>query len=430
MKNNYSFRKFINDVHLWLGIGSGLILFIVCLSGTIYTFRPEIERATSSSKYYAKIPAGSARLSPQQLVDRLENQFRGKVTSILIPSDAALNYQVSIKPGGGEDAAMVSKKTNILQKDPGGKEQVIGKPGVAGVGENEKKEEARPTTYFVNPYTAAVAGEQGGGSTRFFATVMQLHRWLLMDRSTGTVIVGIATIIFVLVILSGLVIWLPRRIRNLKQGLTIKFSSNWKRINHDLHNVLGFYTMPLLLIMALTGLCWSFEWYKNGLSNVLGAKVFRGRNEKPMQSLAGSENAATVSLNVLLASTDKLFSYPGDVRVAFPADELGSISVSKNKTGFLAFPGADKIEFDRFTGRELKTEYFSNKPLNQKIADSIKPLHTGEIYGLFSKILYFIACLVATTLPVTGTIIWINKLRKKARVTSSARQRQAASVPV
>lgn len=58
---------------------------------------------------------------------------------------------------------------------------------------------------------------------------------------------------------------------------------------------------------------------------------------------------------------------------------------------------------------------FSDKPLNEQIVSLIKPLHLGSVCGIFSKILYFIACLVATSLPVTGTLIWINKLRKKKK---------------
>jgi len=50
-----------------------------------------------------------------------------------------------------------------------------------------------------------------------------------------------------------------------------------------------------------------------------------------------------------------------------------------------------------------------------QIASLIKPIHTGQIFGTFSKIIYFIACLIATSLPITGTIIWLNKLKKKRK---------------
>jgi len=79
---------------------------------------------------------------------------------------------------------------------------------------------------------------------------------------------------------------------------------------------------------------------------------------------------------------------------------------------------------DKATAQVTPVERFRDQPLNQRIARSIKSLHIGDVYGTITKILYFIACLIATTLPVTGTIIWINKLRKKKK---KKRSREAIS---
>ena len=71
------------------------------------------------------------------------------------------------------------------------------------------------------------------------------------------------------------------------------------------------------------------------------------------------------------------------------------------------------MTLDALTGKVKKKEVFRDKPFNERISGSIKALHTGNVYGTFTKILYFIACLIATSLPITGTLIWWNKLRKK-----------------
>jgi uncharacterized iron-regulated membrane protein len=166
--------------------------------------------------------------------------------------------------------------------------------------------------------------------------------------------------------------------------------------------------------MSLTGLCWSFEWYKDGLSNVLGSKVFKGRGEKPMKSIL-TKDLKTTGYDVLVSQANELFPYKGTLRITMPDDSLSAIVFTKNATGFFAVAGADKIQFDRFSGKTIKVDRFSDKAVNVQIADSIKPLHTGEMFGTFSKILYFIACLIATSLPVTGTMIWLNKMKKKKR---------------
>lgn len=377
-----SIRKFVNNLHLWFGLGSGIILFVVCLTGTIYTFRAEIERWVEPAKYYSSVQREN-RLSADSIVSMVEAAKQAKVTAFTVPSDASLNWQVTAK----KQAAGKQPKAKV----EGG---------------------AKPKTYFVNPSTGLIEGEQGGSTSEFFTTVMQLHRWLLMEDYGGRIIVGVATLIFVFMLLSGLVLWFPAKLRLIRQVLTVKTSANWKRVNHDLHNTLGFYSFIVLLVMALTGLCWSFEWYRDGMSDVLGAKVFRGRGEKPMQSQIPARHQNTASLQLLVTSSTQLFPYTGNLRFSIPENDSNAVVATKIATGFFASAGSDKVQFDRYTGSAIKIERFSDKPLNVKIADSIRPIHTGEIFGTFSKLIYLITCLIATSLPVTGTMIWLNKMKK------------------
>lgn len=389
MKGTYTFRRLINDLHLWLGIASGLVLFVVCLTGTIYTFRHEIEELVEPGKYKLKAAENAQPLSADALVQQLEEELGGKVVSLTIPEDKASTYQVGVKQGEGE---------------------------------------GRPKTHLVDPYTGALKGTTEGPASEFFTTVMKIHRWLLIEEGgIGRVIVGSATIIFIFMILSGLVLWFPAKRKNWKQGLKIKTKANWKRINHDLHNTLGFYSCFLLLVMCLTGLCWSFEWYKSGLSNVMGAEVFKGRGEKPLPSDPATATAGSLTVTDFIQRANTVLPYPGDIRVAFPADAASSFVISKNKTGFFALAASDKVQLNQYTGETLKTDIFADKPLNEQIVALIKPLHLGEVFGTFSKILYFIACLIAASLPVTGTIIWLNKLKKKKKKPHGQRGQLAVS---
>lgn len=242
--------------------------------------------------------------------------------------------------------------------------------------------------------------------------VFRLHRWLLLDTEVGRPIVGVATLIFVFIILTGLVIWFPQRLKSWKQGLRIKFSGSWKRTNHDLHNALGFYSSFLLLIMALTGLQWSFEWYRTGLYNVLG--VERNRPDEEF-SIKAEDSESTLLVADFLRIANEQLPYEGDYRISFPDEPQKPIVVTKYQTGFFAPSAGDIVKLNPYTAEVLKLEVFSEKPWNERVARSIKALHMGTFYGTFSKIIYFITCLIATSLPITGTIIWINKLRKKSR---------------
>lgn len=372
-KGKYSLRKFFNDVHLWLGVGSGIILFIVCLSGTIYTFRHEVEHALEPEKYEVIKPENSSILSADELIALVEKETAGKVTSISIPENETSSYELSVK---------------------------------------SSPEERRGTGYYVNPYTGGILGTQGGAVSDFFFVMMRLHRWLLIEGDAGKIIVGISTIIFVFLIISGFIIWLPKKWKNWKQGFTIKYKANWKRVNHDLHNTLGFYSAILLLIMALTGLCWSFGWYRDGLSNVIGAKVFGGRGGAA-ELVQVPADSTRLPFAALISTANNELAYKGDYRISIPSNPEEAVTIQKSGVGFSASSGSDKIQLNPYNAEIIKIERFSDKPFNEKIAASIKPLHTGEIFGLFSKTLYFITCLIATSLPVTGVIIWINKLKKK-----------------
>ncbi|HQY17633.1 MAG TPA: PepSY-associated TM helix domain-containing protein, partial [Ferruginibacter sp.] len=70
---------------------------------------------------------------------------------------------------------------------------------------------------------------------------------------------------------------------------------------------------------------------------------------------------------------------------------------------------------DQYTGNVLKKDIFKERSFNERIAGSIKAIHVGNVYGTFTKLIYFLACLIATTLPVTGTLIWLNKMKKKRK---------------
>ncbi|MDO6390648.1 PepSY-associated TM helix domain-containing protein [Pontibacter sp. BT731] len=405
-------RKLFNDLHLWMGIASGLILFVVCLSGTIYTFNTEVQEFMEPEKFTVQVEAGAEPMAAEAIIAKVAAETGGKVSAITIPADASRTYTVNVKK---EEKGGEGKGGEARGGDKGGREKSgEGKKGTEGA---VAKGGGRGTNYLVNPYTAEVIGTTESPTSEFFMTMFRLHRWLLLDTETGRPIVGWATVIFTLIVISGLVIWIPQKVKNWRQGLKIKWSGNWKRVNHDLHNSLGFYSSFLLLVMSLTGLTWSFEWYKEGFFKVLGVTPQKDRKEEPLFSTVPTDptQVATLSIADYLKSADTVLPYKGDYRISFSTDSAATVSINKNKVGFFAPAASDKLQLDQYSGEVLKAEIFADKPLNEQITSSIKPLHVGNVYGTFSKILYFIACLVATSLPITGTMIWINKLRKKSK---------------
>lgn len=113
--------------------------------------------------------------------------------------------------------------------------------------------------------TTQVEGQHGRKQRpEFFRQVRALHRWLLDapakkgESSAGKTVVGITTVAMTVILISGVIIWFPRNRRTLKNRLQISCTKGWRRFWYDSHVALGFYSTLFLLIMALTGLTWSF----------------------------------------------------------------------------------------------------------------------------------------------------------------------------
>ena len=234
---------------------------------------------------------------------------------------------------------------------------------------------------------------------------------------------------FCVLLLSGFVLWIPRKVKHLKQALTVKFSGRFQRINYDLHNTLGFYAALLLFFMAVTGLYITYPWVKNGVIISLGGEsigntaainskeqdafgdIFRDMlNRQKEKTILKDEEA--VSLQKIMASADRILPYKALTTLDLPTKDNPRFVVTKiNTDNWLGAMLPDQITFDK-TGNFKSKELFRDKPMNKQFTSLAKPLHTGEILGLKSIIIYFMICFIGLSLPITGFIFWFNRFRK------------------
>ena len=394
-----SIRQFLNDIHLYAGLTCGLIVIAVCLTGTIYVYNTEIREFFDSERYFVEKEGKAIPLD--ELRSTLETQYSSQVVGFQVFGQEGRTLQFSLKKPGEENSI----------------------------------------TYFVNPYSGEVVADNANKTPTetFMGYLFSTHRWLLLDKvetpildsmsnqDLGRLINGIATSLFLLGVLTGIFLWLPKKAKNWKQGLTVKWSGNWKRINHDLHNTLAFYSLIALFIMAVTGPFWSFGWYKTGWQKTWDTyqapkeepKANSAQETEPIQDSLPQPTAPVVSLDELLAMANQQLPYQGNVRFTLPEDAEGDIGVSKSRIGFFARAGADQLKVIPATLEVKETILFGELPVRQQIGKSVKSLHTGEIFGQLTKFLWFIACAVATSLPITGTLIWWNKRSKKGKKKSA-----------
>lgn len=409
-------RKFFNDIHLWVGLASALVLIPVCLSGTLYVYNTELQELFSSHLHEVDEGTIGNKKTIEELLHILEAKVEGDITGVAVPDDRTRTYQFTVREANSRSRF--------------------------------------GTTFYVNPYTGEIQGssEEKNAVGDFMRDMFSLHRWLMLDRieepligelpnrTLGSYISGTATILFTLGVITGIVIWFPQKLKSWKQGLKLKLNGSWKRANHDLHNTLAFYSFFILLIMGLTGPQWSFPWYRTGLQKTLGTYKEspqrgggggHGRGGAPEAETNQPEEALSLlPYQQYLDEADKNLPYRGDYRISFPKDAHSPVEIQKSKVGFFAPAAGDRISLDPSTADVSDIKIFRDQPFNQRIASSIKALHIGSVYGGFTKLLYFISCLIATSLPITGTLIWINKMKKKPARKKKMPTRSERSVPL
>jgi uncharacterized iron-regulated membrane protein len=390
-------RQFLNDIHLYAGLFSAVVVIAVCFTGTLYVYNTEIREFFDSERYFVS-PQGNPK-TLEELKSGLQPLRQGKLIAVTKYQDSNRTVQFQVKTQGEEKA----------------------------------------TTYFVDPYSGEVLADNIKKTTseEFMGYVFSLHRWLLLDKvetpllesmtnqELGRLINGVATSLFLLGVLTGIFLWLPKKAKNWKQGLSVKWSGNWKRINHDLHNSLAFYSILALFIMAVTGPFWSFGWYKTAWQktwDTYQAPMEEKKGDTPKESNSSNPvledsiqipEPVLISLDEALAAANQHLSYAGVVKLTFPEEPQGDLAVSKSRTGFFARAGADQLKMNAQTLELKEAVLFGELPVRQQIGKSVKALHTGEIFGQFTKFLWAVACAIATSLPITGTMIWLNKRKKK-----------------
>jgi uncharacterized iron-regulated membrane protein len=195
--------------------------------------------------------------------------------------------------------------------------------------------------------------------------------------------------------LSGLVLWWPRKVLHVKGGRP------WRRVNFDLHNVLGFYSALFLVFITLSGVIIAFEGAMDPLIQKLDKAPPPG--EVFSQPVAGGRR---ISLDdaVRIASE------------ALPGAMATSVNVpTAGKTPFrliMKFPedrtpaGRSRVAIDQYSGRVLQVVSTRAMPVGSKILALKRSIHTGDLFGAPTQALAFVVSLALAGQVVTGFLIW------------------------
>ncbi len=339
------FKKSIGKIHLWLGLSSGLLVFIIAITGCIYAFQEEIQNLTQPYRFveHQQQPV----LRPSELKAIAEKELPGK------------------------------KIHAVLYAKPGKAAQVI-------------FYNADPEYYYLvylNPFSGEVLKVKDA-QAGFFPFILDGHFYLWLPPEIGQPIVATATLVFLVMMISGLVLWWPRNKKATKQRFSIRWNARWRRKNYDLHNVLGFYATWIAIILAVTGLVWGFEWFAQGYYKLAGG-------EKSLLYIEPKSDSTLVYQSDVPA-IDRLYAMMRSenptaevLEVHIPETASSAIEVSINPDDETYWQ-ADYRYFDQYTLKELSVDHIYGKSANASVADNLMrmnyDIHTGAVIGLSGKI--------------------------------------------
>jgi uncharacterized iron-regulated membrane protein len=406
-------KTVFRNIHLYLSLAAGIIIFCSCLTGTMMVFEDEIEHVLHHDRYF--VTPQKQRLPTAQLIfNALKEVPKAKLGSVKVYNDADRTVEVGLivpekkgKKGEGEEHGPSQKRE---QNQEQGKEHRNTMPRTEGKGKGPEGGGGRPNlTVFVNPYTGQVT-DQFNRRKSFFFTVEMLHRFLLAGKdSVGNKLVAFSTLFFLFILITGMILWWPKNRKIMRQRLRYKWDGSRKRLIHDLHVVTGFYTSAFLLIIVFTGLIMTFSWANKLLFTITGSKpVF----EQPKQPASVFQTGIQpLPIGEILALQEEI-EHVSSYTIRPPRDSSGTYTLNVLPEGAVE-TATDTYFIDQFSGKVISVQKFADKSAGQRARAFVKPIHTGSVYGWPTKIISFIVCLLSLIFPVTGVMMWLNRIKKK-----------------
>ncbi|GAA4307710.1 PepSY-associated TM helix domain-containing protein [Compostibacter hankyongensis] len=379
-------RKISGILHLWIGLITGIVILLVSLSGCLLVFEEPLFNLIHPGLVYTPAAGGSTR----------------PLSALTATAQKALG------PG---------KPVNTITIYPDPDRSFVF--GASGSGKNHSTHRTAfdQVDYldevYVDPYTGKVLG-QIDRKHEFFTVLLWLHRYLLLYPSVGRPIVGISTLLFLVLLLTGVVLWFPRNRGARKQRFRILLRARWRRVNYDLHATGGFYVLLLGAVMAVTGLTWSFKWWESGIYRLLGTD--RPLSVKREQLPVASRPAADIRpLDIAMRSVYGKAPRFEQISIDLPQKANQPIMAIVQVSSGTGWRVVDYYYYHSITGQLTGQFLQGDKSLGQKWRNTNLYIHTGNVYGLPGQILAFLASLVCASLPLTGFLVWYGRKNKEKK---------------
>ena len=375
------FRKVIFWLHLISGVTAGIVIFIMSVTGALLSFEKNIIEYAEREMRFVAVPENGRKLSVQEILRKtLEVKPEAKPSAITVQNNA----RAAVNVGLGRDGQV-----------------------------------------FVNPYTGEITGEGEKSVRGFFRTATDFHRWLAMfgdGRPIGKAITGISNLLFLLLAVSGVYIWFPRRLslRHLKSVLWFRRGLQGKARDFNWHNVIGFWSSLVLIILTVTAAVISYQWAGNLLYTLTGNELPQQQQTPPNAPNQTAEQTPFLlpeNLDQIWARAENHADWK-TISLRLPVIKDAAVFTIDEGVYWNIF-ARSTLTIDPKNAEVAKWESYGEQNSARRLRSWFRFTHTGETGGFVGQLIGFIACVGGAFLVWTGFSLawrrfrgWLTKSKK------------------
>lgn len=392
-------KKAFFEVHWFLGIALGIVLSVVGVTGAMLSFEHEILRAINPGVLSVEARP-QPLLTPAELADKVKAADPARaVTGVTVSTDPTEPARVMLAP---------------LQGAGGG---------------------PRGETRLLDPYTGEALGQPAGQA--FFRFTMQIHRWLAGGefgaQEVGKQIVALSTIACIIFCITGLYLRWPRKPLDWRVWLALDLRRKGRALLWHLHIIVGTWLLIPYVIMSLTGLTWSYEWWRNALIDLSGAprpaqmgQMQAGGPQQQGGRQGGGQPAPAADLAAIWAAFNAEVKSFDTASIRLPTRPGQALQVTYRDIDAPHERANNTLTLDPKTLAPTGHRRYAELPLGQKLVGSFFPLHSGEYFGVVGLVAFMLASLAMPLFAVTGWIFYLaRRKRKKAKAAEAAKSAAA-----
>lgn len=375
-------RNTIFWLHLVAGVVGGIVIFIMCVTGAALSFEKNIlENIEHDQRRVPGNSVGEARLQPSQILANV----------------------LAAKPGS-RPASFASSGDSLAAVTVG-----LGREGQV----------------FVDPYSGNILGEGNKKARAFFGFMTDLHRWLAMSgdgRWIGKAITGACNLMFVVLAITGIYIWFPRKLtwQHVRPSFWFKTGISGKARNFNWHTTIGFWTSFVLIVLTVTAVVISYQWAGNLIYTLTGDEPPKpaaspAQNPQPQTPFVVPDN-----IDALWAAAEKRVPEWRSISVRFPINKEAVFTIDEGTS--LNIFGRASLALNAATAETIKWEPYAEKTSTSQIRSWMRFTHTGESFGFIGQLIGFIACIGGAFLVYTGFALSLRRFAAFRRRRSKGSQ--------